>query len=35
MTPARSIDEALARVEAEDTGYVMPRGAALMPVVAP
>ncbi|HEV7892528.1 MAG TPA: nickel-dependent lactate racemase [Pyrinomonadaceae bacterium] len=36
MTPARSIDEALARVEAEDSsGYVMPRGAALMPVVAP
>lgn len=35
MTPARSIEEALARVEAEETGYVMPRGAALMPVVAP
>lgn len=35
MTHARSIDEALARVEAKDTGYFMPRGAALMPVVAP
>lgn len=34
MTPARSIDEALARVEAKDDGFVMPRGAALMPVVA-
>lgn len=34
MTPARSLDEALARVEAKDDGYVMPRGAALMPVVA-
>src|SRR5215213_7056351 len=35
MTPARSIEEALARVEAGGDGYVMPRGAALMPVVAP
>jgi nickel-dependent lactate racemase len=35
MTPARSIEEALARAEAKDTGYVMPRGTALMPVVAP
>lgn len=34
MTPARSIEEALAGVEADDDGYVMPRGAALMPVVA-
>jgi len=34
MTPARSIEEALARVEGDAEGYVMPRGAALMPVVA-
>jgi nickel-dependent lactate racemase len=34
MTPARSIEEALARVEGESGGYVMPRGAALMPVVS-
>jgi nickel-dependent lactate racemase len=33
MTPARSIEEALARVEGDASGYVMPRGAALMPVV--
>jgi nickel-dependent lactate racemase len=33
MTPARSIEEALARVEGAASGYVMPRGAALMPVV--
>jgi hypothetical protein len=34
MTPARSIEEALARVRSEAEGYVMPRGAAFMPVVA-
>jgi nickel-dependent lactate racemase len=34
MTPARSIEEALARVRGETEGYVMPRGAAFMPVVA-
>jgi nickel-dependent lactate racemase len=34
MTPARSIEEALARVEVESSVYVMPRGAALMPVVS-
>jgi nickel-dependent lactate racemase len=33
MTPARSVDEALARVEGGASGYVMPLGAALMPVV--
>ncbi|HVF44092.1 MAG TPA: nickel-dependent lactate racemase [Pyrinomonadaceae bacterium] len=35
VTPARSIDEALARVRGDAEGYVMPRGAALMPVAAP
>jgi nickel-dependent lactate racemase len=34
MTPARSIEEALARVEGGAEGYVMPRGAAFMPVVS-
>jgi nickel-dependent lactate racemase len=34
MTPARSIVEALARIEGGADGYVMPRGAAFMPVVA-
>jgi nickel-dependent lactate racemase len=34
MQPARSIEEALARVEGDAEGYVMPRGAALMPVVS-
>ncbi|HVF44969.1 MAG TPA: nickel-dependent lactate racemase [Pyrinomonadaceae bacterium] len=34
MTPARSVDEALARAPADAEGYVMPRGAALMPVVS-
>jgi nickel-dependent lactate racemase len=34
MTPARSIEEALARIGATSGGYVMPRGAAFMPVVA-
>ena len=34
MTPARTIGEALARVEPEAAGYVLPRGAAYMPVVA-
>ena len=33
MTPARSIEDALARVQNDSEGYVMPRGAALMPVV--
>src|SRR5688572_6532755 len=33
MTPARSIEEALARAEADAAGYVLPRGAAFMPVV--
>jgi nickel-dependent lactate racemase len=34
MTPARSIEEALARVRSDAEGYVMPRGAAFMPVVS-
>jgi nickel-dependent lactate racemase len=34
MTPAHSIEEALARVEGDAEGYVMPRGAAFMPVVS-
>ena len=35
MTPARSIEEALARVRSGAEGYLLPRGAAFMPVVAP
>ena len=34
MTPARTIEEALARIETNASGYIMPRGAAFMPVVA-
>ena len=34
MTPARTPEEALARVDADAPGYVLPRGAAFMPVVA-
>jgi len=34
MEPARTVEEALARVDPEATGYVLRRGAALMPVVA-
>lgn len=34
MTPARSIDEALARARGDAEGYLLPRGAAFMPVVA-
>ena len=34
MTPARTIEDALAQVGSEDAGYIMPRGAALMPVVS-
>ena len=33
MTPARTLAEALARVEPDVAGYVMPRGAAFMPVL--
>ena len=34
MTPARTLEEALSRVETDAAGYVMPRGAVFMPVVA-
>jgi nickel-dependent lactate racemase len=34
MTPARTLEEALARIEPDADGYVLPRGAAYMPVVA-
>lgn len=33
MTPAPSIEAALARVDANSKGYIMPRGAALLPVL--
>jgi nickel-dependent lactate racemase len=32
MIPARSIDEAIARISVDAAGYIMPRGAALLPV---
>ncbi len=34
MEPARTIEEALARIDSDAEGYVLPRGAAYMPVVA-
>lgn len=34
MTPARTIDEALARVGQNASGYLMPRAQALLPIVA-
>jgi nickel-dependent lactate racemase len=34
MTPARTIEEALAQLDSNVEGYVMPRGAALLPVMA-
>jgi lactate racemase len=34
MIPARSLSEALATVKPNEQGYIMPRGAALLPVVA-
>jgi nickel-dependent lactate racemase len=34
MEPARTFEEALARVDSDANGYVLPRGAAVMPVVA-
>ena len=33
MTPARTIDEALARTDPTADAYVMPHGARFMPVV--
>jgi len=32
MTPADSIESAVAKVPAHANGYIMPRGAALLPV---
>jgi nickel-dependent lactate racemase len=34
MTPARTIEEALSEIESDRAGYLLPRGAAFMPVVA-
>ncbi|MCA1817919.1 MAG: hypothetical protein LC746_16285, partial [Acidobacteria bacterium] len=34
MKPARTVEEALSKVDARAGGYVMPRGAHFMPVVA-
>lgn len=34
MIPARTIDEALAQVDESAEGYIMPRGGALLPVLA-
>ena len=34
MTPARNLDEALARINRNAQGYIMPRASALLPVVA-
>ena len=34
MEPARTLEEALARTDAGEPGYVLPRGAAFMPVVS-
>ncbi|MFL6333456.1 MAG: nickel-dependent lactate racemase [Pyrinomonadaceae bacterium] len=34
MTPARTLEEALARTDSDEPGYVLPRGAAFMPFVA-
>ena len=34
MEPARTLEEALTRIDADEPGYVLPRGAAFMPVVA-
>jgi len=33
MIPTSSLDEALAKVPANVSGYIMPRGAALLPVI--
>ena len=33
MIPSRSLEEALATVSPDATGYIMPRGAALLPIV--
>src|SRR5262249_2257235 len=33
MEPARTFEEALARIDSDEPGYVLPHGAAYMPVV--
>lgn len=33
MTPARTLDEAIAQVDSRAEGYIMPRGASLLPVI--
>jgi hypothetical protein len=33
MTPARTLTDALANIDARVEGYVLPRGAALLPVI--
>jgi nickel-dependent lactate racemase len=34
MTPVRTLDEALAQVDSGAEGFIMPRGASLLPIVA-
>jgi nickel-dependent lactate racemase len=34
MTPARSLDEAMSQVDSKAEGYILPRGAALLPVAS-
>jgi hypothetical protein len=34
MTPVRNLDDAIAQVDKRVEGYILPRGAALLPVVA-
>jgi hypothetical protein len=33
MTPARTVEDALAKIDQSAAGYVMPHGAHFMPVV--
>ena len=33
MVPARSVEEALEKIPLEISGYIMPRGATLLPLV--
>jgi hypothetical protein len=33
MTPASSLEEALRGANSNDKGYILPRGAALLPVI--
>jgi hypothetical protein len=34
MIPARSIDEALAQINQNSQGYIMPHGSSLLPMIA-